>query len=1612
MTNSIARSGSRGVVLAAVTVLLFTLSVPASGQSPDLSFSKAFEPSTIAPGGISTLTFQIQSSASTPATGIAFTDPFPAGVTIAEPSGLSSNCGVGATLTGPVGGATLILSGATLAPGASCEVRVNVTAGAAGFYANVTSDLTWDQGSAPAASADLTVAADRPTFSKSFAPDNIVIGKTSTLTFTIENLSSGNVFNGSFTDFLPGGLAVASPANIATDCTGSLIAEPGGSSIQLFSGFFPPGNLCTIAVDVRADDAAGARDNLTSDFTSTAGSSGKAGDVLEVRIDPLIKRFSDDPAPPGETAMLEFEIRNLDRFDALTGITFTDDLDATLSGLVAVGTPINDVCGPGSQLSGTSTLTLSGGSIPPSGQCSFGVPVQVPAGAAPGIYPNTTSAMSGSLGGTPQTFDPASDDLAVADFVRLEKTFIPSAIGAGGDVDLEFTLSNTSATNAASNIAFTDGLGSFLNGATPTNLPLNACGGTLQFVGSPEPSLFFSNGSLAAGEDCTFTAILNIPAGTPGGQYPNTTGDVTAVLDGVERVGPGASDTLTVLGAPAPTKTFIDDPADPGGTTTLEFTLSHDEFAIADATDIGFSDDLNATLTGLAAVGTPLSDVCGAGSQLSGTGTLALTGGTLAPGETCVFSVTLQVPAGATPGVYPNVTGAVTATVAGEPTTGRTASDDLLVSGLEADKTFVDSPAVPGDTTTLEFTLTNDNPVLAATAISFSDDLDATLPGLAPLGLPLNDVCGAGSQLIGSGGSLFLAGGSLGPAGSCTFNVTLQVPAATPSGVYSNTTSDIQATYDGSVGLFPPATDSLEVNGELIELSKAFIDDPVAPGAAVTLEFTLANASASDAITNIAFTDDLDAVLPGLVSTSGIQNDVCGAGSQLSGTSVLTLTGASLPAGGSCTFSATLSVPASVPTATDFINTTSSASGELNGLQVSGLPATDALLVNLVGFSKSFDGPGTATGTAVLSFTLDNQGSGPVSGLAFTDDLGAVLPGLVAAGLPQSGICGAGSQISGSSLLAFSGGELAAGDSCSFQVQLAIPAGALPGTFLNTTSDLFSAGLPIAAPASDSLDIEPPPAFTKAFVPVTIPSDAVSTLSFDIDNGASTLAAGDLAFTDPLPAGTQVANPPNAASTCGGTLSAAAGSGSIALSGGSVAAGASCSISVDVSAASEGVYDNVSGDLTSSSGNSGPASATLEVVGADFTVAKAFASQPVLPGGLVDLELTITNDSQFALEDIALSDDLGAVLAGLAAEGLPLNDACGAGSQVSGTSVIALANGSVPANDQCTIVVSVRVPGDATAGNFLNTTSTATGTRQGVDVEAPAASAELVVDVLQFSKSVTPPEAAAGTSIDISFEFTNPDPVNTAEGLSFSDDLDAFVPGMASADTPQSGICGAGSLIDGTSVLSFTGGSVPPSGACSFTVSADVPADVQAGDYTNVTSAVSGNVGGQTFESASASAPLGVQVAPAFAKDFEPAQLADGQSSTLTFTIDNSANALPADDLAFVDPLPPGMQVAESPNAVNTCGGTLTAAAGSNAIELAGGSVAAGGSCTISVDVISAVGGSLTNVTNDLTSSLGNSGPATATLIQYVSVPVTQGRWLAILLLLLAAIGLIHIRRT
>jgi len=168
----------------------------------------------------------------------------------------------------------------------------------------------------------------------------------------------------------------------------------------------------------------------------------------------------------------------------------------------------------------------------------------------------------------------------------------------------------------------------------------------------------------------------------------------------------------------------------------------------------------------------------------------------------------------------------------------------------------------------------------------------------------------------------------------------------------------------------------------------------------------------------------------------------------------------------------------------------------------------------------------------------------------------------------------------------------------------------------------------------------PTPTFSKAFNPSTIGPAAVSTLRFDVTNSVQS-TVDNLAFFDTLPTGVVIATPSNAASTCEGELSAPDGGTTITFGDGRVGAASSCSVTVDVTSSSPGTHTNVSGDLTSSAGNSGAAQADLIVATDRPGFSKSFSPSTISPGQTSTLTLLIDNTANSsAVSTLSFSDNL------------------------------------------------------------------------------------------------------------------------------------------------------------------------------------------------------------------------------------------------------------------------------------------------------------------------------------------------------------------------------------
>jgi arabinogalactan endo-1,4-beta-galactosidase len=126
-----------------------------------------------------------------------------------------------------------------------------------------------------------------------------------------------------------------------------------------------------------------------------------------------------------------------------------------------------------------------------------------------------------------------------------------------------------------------------------------------------------------------------------------------------------------------------------------------------------------------------------------------------------------------------------------------------------------------------------------------------------------------------------------------------------------------------------------------------------------------------------------------------------------------------------------------------------------------------------------------------------------------------------------------------------------------------------------------------------------PPAISKVFATASVALNGTTSLTFNLSNPNTTSSLRGIGFTDTLPSGQVVGTPNGLAGSCGGgTITGAAGSNSVSLSGATLAAGAACTFAVNVTGTTSGTQKNTTSAVTSTeAGSGGTASASLIVAG-------------------------------------------------------------------------------------------------------------------------------------------------------------------------------------------------------------------------------------------------------------------------------------------------------------------------------------------------------------------------------------------------------------------------------
>src|SRR6185312_13571236 len=680
------------------------------------------------------------------------------------------------------------------------------------------------------------------------------------------------------------------------------------------------------------------------------------------------------------------------------------------------------------------------------------------------------------------------------------------------------------------------------------------------------------------------------------------------------------------------------------------------------------------------------------------------------------------------------------------------------------------------------------------------------------------------------------------------------------------------------------------------------------------------NPNATVALTGVAFSDTLPAGL--VISTPNGLTGSCGSGTitATQGTNVISLSGGTLAASASCTFSVNVTgIAAGLQT-----NTTGNVTSTQGG---AGGTATATLKVEAPPSIAKVFNPSTMAlhATTSLTFTIANPAANvdPLTGVAFTD----TLPTGQTVANGTATVCGGTLTTTAPTGIALSGATIAVNSQCQFSVTVT---GAASGQYTNTTGNVTSTNGGTGNTASANLTVATPPTIQKVFGAATIPVNGITSLTFTIANPNTGLGLTGIAFTDSLPAGLVIAATPNLNNTCGGTATALGGSGSVVLSAGTLAASASCTVSVNVQGTTAGVKNN-SVTVSSTEAGTGNTSNASITVALPPGIIKSFGAASIPLNGSTSLSFTISNpNSTSALTGVGFSDTLPAGLVISTPSGI--TGSCGTGTitATSGANVISLSGASIPANGSCTF--SVNVTG-ITAGLQNNTTGSVSSTEGGpggtasasVKVEAPPS----------IGKVFNPSAIALNATTSLTFTITNPAAnVNSLTGVAFTDTLPT---GLTVANGTAT-VCGGNLTTTSPTGIALSGATIAVNGQCQFSVTVTGAA---SGQYTNTTGAVTLTNGGTGN---TATANVTVATPPSIVKVFGASTIPLNGITSLTFTITNSNTNLALTGIAFTDSLPAGLLVAATPNLNNTCGGTASAVGGSGSVSLSAGTLAASGS--------------------------------------------------------------------
>ncbi|WP_154723337.1 DUF7933 domain-containing protein [Ilumatobacter coccineus] len=1328
----------------------------------DLSLVKVFDDDSVVAGDDTVFDLIVSNAGPSDALAVSVTDVLPAGFEIVSAVSADGTC---VTSTTNAADDTTTCTMGTIANGASVTITVtadvdpSLGAGPVTNTATVTSSTPDRNPSSNTATDQIaverfaTLDLDKVVVSPT-PPADVVAGEEIDYEITVDNAGPSSAEGSVVGDALPAGVTidVASITASQGSCT-----TPGGILTCSF-GEILPGDDATVTYTVTVDAGfTGTTVTNNASADSPTPNNGPVTDSETVGVDTeadleLVSKIA-DPTTAVAGSDLEYSILVRNNGPSVArDVLVSDDIPTGLTVLVA-SLPTGCTLASGD-------VECELGDLAPTAERTITFTVTVDADQLGPI--NNTAEVSSN---TPEpAVDPSPNTNGVVTPVdtsadlSVVKTADPSPAVPGQPITYTIVVTNAGPSVARAVELTDDDAPSILTGASGTWVNGAASG-------SCDATINCAIGDLPVG-----TATITITGTVPADQtttlvnsatVSTTTDDPDATNDTGSAFTPVAPEAdITV------TKVIDTTPLVPG--EPMQFTITVTNNGPSDAANVLVSDNIDASMTGLA---TTAPD-CSISGQLLGCSI-----DTLAPGAGNAVSIVVTGDlASSYTGSFSNVVNVSTSTSQGPDAAPNTATATAPAepdADLSSTKDATPDPVIAGEVVTYLITVSNAGPS-DATGVVVTDTLPAGLTAVnvfssqgacSSLPCSLNTIPDGGSATVTVEA---LVGSDLLAVGTNTADVTADTPDSTPGN--NESTEDV-------------ALDTLARLTTVKELST-----PTAvPGGPLRWTITVTNAGPSDA-RDVSVADTVPAAVTNTTISSS--QGGCTAFSCLLGT---------IPAGGSATITIDADLPADV-TATSISNTATTTSStpdddNTDDSSTATNPIAPAADVRITKVGPTSD---VVAGTAV-SWTLIvvNDGPSDAADVIVTDDLPAALD-------PASIVIGDGGATCTLTGLSLSCdlSTMADGATATITIDGTLRTDFTGASLDNVATVASSTADPDTSNNSDSATNDNAPladiVVTGTVTPTSVPAGTTTGYEFEIVNNGPSDAA-DTVVTIPIPASMTIVGTPTVVGFPGATVTVV--DGVITVDIGDLPPGTPVTItfdgdvSIDQPAGPLPITATGSTATTQNDTSNDAATLSIDVINdVDLSIVKEASAQVVAFGDEVTFTITVTNDGRTPAIGATVTDDLPAGLEATAASSTDGSCTVSAdGSQVVCEPLTVAADGGT-----VTITIVADATGDGTVTN--------TATLECECIVATITSDPAVVDVdrhadLGVTKTVFRAITKPGFAVTYTITVTNDGP-DTAIGTVLREQLPnglRYVSSSPSVGTydPGTGVWNIGDLADG-----------------------------------------------------------------------------------------------------------------------------------------------------------------------------------------------------------------------